>query len=272
MIIDFHVHVGKQEHWHSWVNEHFKSVNPELYENFDQVMNPDGLEAYLKQQGVDFAVILAENSPITTGVVSNEFVSDFCEGREMFIPFASIDPKTDDEPAHVLRKLVEEDGFKGLKLYPTYQQYYPDDDMVYQLYEEAQRLGIPVMIHTGSSIFKGSRLKYGNPLLLDDVAVGFPELKIIMAHSGRGLWYKEAFFLSRLHDNVYMEVSGLPPKNLLRYFPDLEGNADKVLFGSDWPGLSSIKENIENVKALPLKKSTIEKVLGSNAAELLGLK
>jgi predicted TIM-barrel fold metal-dependent hydrolase len=272
MIVDFHIHIGKKEHWHPWVNEHFKKMNPELYENFDDIMNPEELEAYLKNQGVDFAVILAENSPITTGVVSNEFVHDFCEGKGMFIPFASIDPKTEDEPSIELKRLVEEDGFKGLKLYPTYQQYHPNDEIVYPLYEEAQRLGIPVMVHTGSSIFKGSKLKFGNPLLLDDVMVDFPELKIIMAHSGRGLWYKQAFFLAKLHENVYMEVSGLPPKNLLKYFPDLEENAEKVLFGSDWPGIRSIKQNIEDVKALPLNKSTKEKVLGLNAAKLLGLK
>ncbi len=272
MIVDFHIHIGKKEHWHPWVNEHFKNLNPELYDNFDDIMNPEGLEKYLKKQGVDFAVILAENSPITTGVVSNEFVHDFCEGKGMFITFASIDPITEDEPSTELGRLVEEEGFKGLKLYPTYQQYNPNDEIVYPLYEEAQSLGIPVMVHTGSSIFKGSKVKFGNPLLLDDVAVDFPDLKIIMAHSGRGLWYKEAFFLAKLHENVFMEVSGLPPKNLLRYFPDLEENADKVLFGSDWPGLRSIKDNIEDVKALPLENSTKEKILGLNAAKLLGLK
>jgi predicted TIM-barrel fold metal-dependent hydrolase len=271
MIIDFHIHIGKKEHWHPWVNEHFKSTNPELYDNFDEIMNPKGFEAYLKKQGVDYAVILAENSPITTGVVTNEFVHEFCKGKEIFIPFASIDPKTKKEGPEELRKLVKE-GFKGLKLYPTYQQYHPNDEIVYPLYEEAQNLGIPVMIHTGSSIFKGSRLKYGNPLQLDDVAVDFPDLKIVMAHSGRGLWYKEAFFLARLHKNIYMEISGLPPKNLLRYFPDLEEIADKVIFGSDWPGIRSIENNIKEVKALPLKKSTIEKILGLNAMDLLKMR
>ncbi len=272
MIIDFHIHIGKKEHWHPWVNEHFKKVNPELYENFEDIMNPEGLVGYLKDQGVNFAVILAENSPITTGVVSNEFVEEFCKGREMFIPFASIDPKTDDEPAKELRRLVEGDGFKGLKLYPTYQHYHPNDKIVYPLYEEAQELGIPVLVHTGSSIFKGSRLKYGNPLLLDDVAVDFPDLKIIMAHSGRGLWYKEAFLLSKLHEKVYMEVSGLPPKKLLDYFPDLEENMDKIIFGSDWPGIRSIKDNIETIKALPLERKTIKNILGLSAMGLLGLK
>ncbi|UCE38096.1 MAG: amidohydrolase [Thermoplasmata archaeon] len=272
MIVDFHIHIGKREHWHPWVNQHFKKTNPTLYENFDDIMVPEGLETYLKNQGVDYAVILAENSPITTGVVSNAFVYDFCKDKDMFVPFASIDPKTEDEPAQKLRELVKDKGFKGLKLYPSYQQFYPNDDLAHPLYEEAQALNIPVLVHTGSSIFKGSRLKYANPLLLDDVAVDFPDLKIIMAHSGRGLWYKEAFFLSRLHKNVYMEISGLPPKKLLSYFPNLEENKDKVIFGSDWPGVASIKDNIDAVNALPLYNSTKEKILSINAKIVLGLK
>jgi predicted TIM-barrel fold metal-dependent hydrolase len=272
MIIDFHIHIGLREHWHPWVNEHFKKINPQLYENFDDIMTPDGLEAFLRSQGVDYAVILAENSPITTGVVANEFVREFCQGKDMFFPFASIDPKTEDEPEDKFKKLVEDGGFKGLKLYPSYQQYYPNEEIVYLLYEEAQNLDVPVLVHTGSSIFKGSRLKFSNPLLLDDVAVDFPDLKIIMAHSGRGLWYKEAFFLSRLHNNVFMEVSGLPPKKLLVYFPNLEENADKIIFGSDWPGVTSIKDNIEAVNALPLQSITKEKILGKNAKMILGIK
>jgi predicted TIM-barrel fold metal-dependent hydrolase len=272
MIIDFHIHIGLPEHWHPWVNEHFKKTNPELYGNFESIMNPDGLEHYLENQGVDHAVILAENSPITTGIVSNEFVRDFCKGKEKFIPFASVDPKIHDNPEMRLRKIVKEWGLKGLKLYPTYQQYYPNDELVYPLYQEAQDLKIPVLIHTGSSVFRGSRIKYGNPQLLDDVAVDFPDLKIIMAHSGRGLWYKEAFFISKLHDNVYMEVSGLPPKKLPQYFPRMEENADSIIFGSDWPGISSIKDNIKEVNALPLKKSTKKKILGENARKLLNIK
>lgn len=272
MIIDFHVHIGKKEHWHPWVNELFSSANPELYENFDEIMSPEGLEKYMGDQGVDYAVILAEHSPITTGVVSNAFVQDFCKGRKKFIPFASVDPRTDAQPAASLRRLVEEDGFRGLKLYPSYQQYHSNDEIAYPLYEEAQKLKFPVIVHTGTSIFKGARLKYANPIDLDDVAVDFPKLKIIMAHSGRGLWYEEAFFLARMHENIFMDISGLPPKNLLKYFPDLEYVADKVIFGSDWPGISGIKGNMEDVRKLKLKKETKEKILGGNAAVLLGLK
>lgn len=272
MIIDFHVHIGKKEHWHPWVNELFEKANPELYKDFDSLMNPEGLEKYMEIQGVDHSVILAEHSPITTGVVSNAFVQGFCRGRKKFIPFASVDPRTDAQAAASLRRLVEEDGFRGLKLYPSYQQYSSNDELVYPLYEEAQKLKIPVMVHTGTSIFKGARLKYGNPLDLDDVAVDFPKLKIIMAHSGRGLWYKEAFFLARMHDNVYMDISGLPPKKLLKYFPGLEQVGNKVVFGSDWPGVSSIEDNMDELRKLKLGEETKEGILGGNAAALLGLK
>ena len=118
MIIDFHVHIGKKEHWHPWVNELFEKANPELYENFDEIMSPEGLEDYMNKQGVDYAVILAEHSPITTGVVSNAFVESFCKGSKTFIPFASVDPRTDAQSAASLKRLVEEQGFAGLKLYP----------------------------------------------------------------------------------------------------------------------------------------------------------
>ncbi|MDE3091633.1 MAG: amidohydrolase family protein, partial [Chloroflexota bacterium] len=136
----------------------------------------------------------------------------------------------------------------------------------------AQSLNIPVMVHTGSSVFRGAKLKYGDPLALDDVAVDFPNLTIVMAHSGRGFWYDRAFFLARLHENVYMEIAGLPPQRLLEYFPEFERNADKIIFGSDWPGMPYIGRNIELFRTLPLKESTKEKVLGGNAARILSLR
>ena len=119
-------------------------------------------------------------------------------------------------------KYIVEMGFKGLKLYPTYQHFFPNQNDVYPIYEKALELNIPVMFHTGSSIYKHSKLKYGDPLYLDEVAADFPDLKIVMAHSGRGFWYDKAFFISRIHKNLYMEISGLPPQKLLHYFPDLE--------------------------------------------------
>ncbi len=103
------------------------------------------------------------------------------------------------------------------------------------------------------------------------MANDFPSLNLVMAHSGRGLWYDRAFFLSKLHANLYMEISGLPPSKLMTYFPELARNTDKVIFGSDWPGASEIKRNMEAISGLPLPAEGVEKILGGNAAKLLNL-
>jgi len=92
-----------------------------------------------------------------------------------------------------------------------------------------------------------------------------------MAHSGRPFWYGQAFWMARRHENVYLEISGLPGKKLLEYFPDLEKLADKVVYGSDWPGNPYIRRNVEAIYALPLKDTTMEKILWRNAAQILGV-
>jgi len=270
--IDFHVHMGVYTYHQPWVTEWIKQSHPVGYEDYIKHYNdPGAFEELLTSEGVDYACVLAELSHITTGVCTNEQVRDFCRGRSRLIPFCDINPYIYTNLGNELRQKVENEGFRGLKLYPTYQHYYLNDQRMYPLYQAAQDLDIPVLIHTGSSVFKGSRMKYGDPLHLDDVAVDFPKLKLIMAHSGRGFWYDKAFFLSRLHANVYMEIAGLPPAKLLTYFPELARNTDKVIFGSDWPGMPRIKQNMETVRKLPLPVEGIEDILGGNAAKLLGL-
>ena len=99
----------------------------------------------------------------------------------------------------------------------------------------------------------------------------FPKLKIIMAHGGRPLWMAEAFFLMRRHPNVYMDISGIPPKLLLKYFPRIEEIANKTLFGTDWPspGIPGQRRNAEGIIALPLPEETKRMILYDNADRLL---
>lgn len=269
LIIDFHMHAGLYHEIHPWVTEWIKTQvdDPDTFLN--QVLTPEGMVNFLRENGVDYAVALAEISPITTGVMNNEGVAELCKGIDCLIPFCNINPFMVADLADDLERYVTKMGFRGLKLYPTYQHFYANDSRLYPLYAKAQELGIPVMIHTGSSVFRGSRLKYGDPLFMDDVAVDFPELTLLMVHSGRGFWYERAYFLAKLHTNVYMEISGLPPKRLLDYFPELERVADKVIFGSDWPGMPYVGSNIEAIRELPLSEETKDKILGENAARIL---
>jgi len=270
-VIDFHLHIVDPENLRPWAKEYLQTYSGEEMEYLEQIMrHPKLLVEMLHENGVDYGVVLTEISPITTGVISNEAVAEFCKAHEALIPFANVNPFMVANPAQELERCVLEMGFKGLKLYPTYQGFYANDNMIYPIYAKAEELRIPVMIHTGSSIFQGARLKYGDPLWMDDVAVDFPDLTLIQVHSGRGLWYRRAFFLARLHHNVHMEIAGLPPRKLLEYFPDLAKNADKIIFGSDWPGLRSIKANIEAIRSLPLSEETKAKILGKNAARILG--
>ncbi len=128
-----------------------------------------------------------------------------------------------------------------------------------------------MLVHTGSSVLRDARIKYGDPLHLDDVAVDFPRLTIVMARGGRGFWYDRAFFLARIHERVFLEISGLPPSKLLEYFPELERIADKVVFGSDWPDVTDVGANVKAVGELPLADDTKTRILGGNAARILGL-
>jgi hypothetical protein len=271
-IIDFHIHPA---YYQSMTQSYLDLLRRQWGDGLDDMIRKySSAKAFLglmDECGVDFAVILAELAPITTGIADNESVAQFCSESSRLIPFVSVNPYTSTAPAQELASWVTDHGFRGLKLYPTYQQFYPNDPRIYPLYAKAQELGIPVMFHVGSSVFTGSRLKYGDPIYLDDVAVDFPGLRLVQSHSGRPFWYEKAFALARLHQNVYMEVAGLPPQKLLTYFPELDRLADKVIFGSDWPGVRTMKENIQAIRGLPLGEEAKQKILGGNAAKLLSL-
>jgi len=273
-VIDFHIHPIVYDQFYvqtalDWIKEmHADKDWDQFYRNFS---DPDYLCSYLQKNGIDYGVVMAEISPMVTGVCSNEYVLQFCRDRDMLIPFASINPSLTVNTGLELQRLVEQ-GFRGVKLYPTYQHCYPNNRRLYPLYSKAEELQVPVMVHTGTSIFKGAKLKYGDPLFLDEVAVDFPDLSILLVHSGRGFWYDRAFVLARLHKKVYMEIAGLPPQKLLDYFPELERVADKVIFGTDWPGITDPGANIKAIRDLPLEEEAIQNILGGNAVELLKLK
>ncbi|HLA98303.1 MAG TPA: amidohydrolase family protein [Anaerolineales bacterium] len=283
MIIDFHFHLSRPEHEHPWVMDWIRSNFPgDVDALVDQVLTPAGIRRYLQASDIDWAVGLAEVSPITTGWAGNEYVGEFCAAandlpdpsdgpRGLLAPFASLNPFIVNDLAGELLRLVEGYGFRGIKVYPTYHHHYPNDTRMYPLYAKAQALGLPVLTHTGSSVFKGARIKFGDPLLWDDVANDFPDLTILLAHAGRPFWYEQAFWMARQHPNVYLEISGLPAKKLMEYFPRLEDIALKVVYGSDWPGNPDLKRNVEAILSLPIAESARQAILFANAARILGV-
>jgi predicted TIM-barrel fold metal-dependent hydrolase len=166
-------------------------------------------------------------------------------------------------------------GIRLLKIHPNHQLFpanaYTDGlDALAHIYRRCEERGLPVMVHTGTSIFPGARSKYGNPMELDDVAIDFPDLQIVMAHGGRPLYMEEAFFVLRRHRIVRLDVSGIPPLKLLDYFPRLTDIADRVLWGTDWPspGVHDLRKNIDQFLTLPLSDQHRRSVLETNALAL----
>ncbi len=275
-VVDFHIHcydfpIDAPPSFVEFMDREMARAYGSFAKFVERYTTGEAYERVLDEAGVDYGVILAELAPITSAIASNETVERLCKGHPRLIPFASINPYLVENPARELERLVRARGFRGLKLYPTYSYFYPNDPMLYPVYAKAQELRVPVKWHTGTSAFPASRLKYGDPIHIDDVAVDFPDLVAIITHSGRPLWYDTAYTLARMRKNVYMEIAGLPPKKLLEYFPDLERISDKVLFGSDWPSVPTMKGNVEALRTLPLSTEANERILGGNAVRLLGL-
>ena len=140
-----------------------------------------------------------------------------------------------------------------------------------EFYEAAQETGVVIMVHTGTSVFPGARTRFGNPLDCDEVAIDFPDLKLILAHAGRPFWCEEATFLARRHKNLSLDLSGIPPKRLLHYLPDLERIHKKCLWGTDWPamGVKGMGANRNQFLELALSDNAKEAILKGNASMLL---
>ncbi len=191
------------------------------------------------------------------------------------IPYGGVDPLTSTDAEGDVRRLAEL-GTRLLKVHPPHMGFaanaYTDGlTALADVYRVCEDRGLPVMIHTGTSIFPGARSKYGNPMEIDDVAIDFPDLQIVMAHGGRPLYMAEAFFVLRRHPNVWLDVSGIPPRSLPEYFPRLAEIQHKVLWGTDWPspGVRSMRANVEQFLGLPFPDTLKRAALEENPLRLL---
>ena len=270
-IIDCHIHLLRKEWLSDTASKIFTGISNNLSKDLEISSSPASLYRHLKSEGVDRAFVLMSWHDAFPGGTKegNVYTAEFCRQNKKLIPIAYLEPGYVKDPVELIEELVRDYGIKGLKLHPP-SGFYPNDNALYSLYRKALELKIPVFFHTGTSVLPGMRYKYGKPGYLDDVSIDFPELTIVMIHSGRGCDYDEAFLMCRLHKNIIMDITGLPPKKLLSYFPALEANQEKIIFGTDWPTIpSTISGNIAEIRELPLKSKTIEKILRLNAEAMI---
>src|SRR5205823_1508113 len=176
------------------------------------------------------------------------------------------------------RRLIERYGVRGFKFHPNTQAFFPDDRIAYPLYEVIAEHGLIALFHSGQTGVGartpgggGVRLKYSNPMYVDDVAVDFPEMKIILAHPSFP-WQDEALAVATHKPQVYIDLSGWSPKyfppQLVRYANTLL--KDKVLFSSDYPVISP-ERWMEEFEKLPIRAEVKQKIFKENAAKLLKL-
>jgi uncharacterized protein len=270
--IDFHTHPWQPASLAPATRDFIASISPAVRTHGEALSDPSFAAGLLRAEGAVRAVLLPEHCPQTSGVVRTERVLELAASApDLYVPFASVDPNTDTDAAQLLRSFLAA-GARGLKLYPSYQFFYPDERRVYPLYEACCEYDVPLLLHIGSSVIPGTRLKYCDPLRLDDVAVDFPSLRIVMAHGGRGFWYDACAFLARHYENVYIDVAGLIPARLPEHYPRLDQLAHKLIFGSDWPAMPrSPGANAQAIAQLGLPPEVLRRVLYDNAATLLGI-
>lgn len=274
LITDCHVHIAPIEMFQPAALALMKNKRP----NYDQIVeycrHPKSFLKYLDGCGIDRAVLINYVAPEVIGFTSavNQWVADYVkENPKRLISCGGLHPRTSQNILADVEQILKL-GIRMIKIHPPHQLLFPND---YQngvkeleiIYRAAEANGIPIMFHTGTSIFANARNRYGDPIYIDDVAVDFPKLKILLAHGGRPLWMDTAFFLLRRHPNVYLDISGIPPKLLLKYFPRLGDIAHKTLFGTDWPGpgVPDIKKNLDDFKALALSEEIKHQILTKTA-------
>jgi hypothetical protein len=211
--------------------------------------------------------------------IPNEEIAEAAQkNADMMVAFASIDPHKGKMGAREARRLIEEHGIKGFKFHPTAQGFHPYDRMAWPIYEVINEYKMPAIFHTGHSAFGsgmrsggGFRLEYSNPMHLDDVAISFPDMQIVMAHPSFP-WQDEALSVAIHKPNVWIDLSGWSPKyfpkQLVQYANTLL--KDRILFGSDYPYIKPDRwmKDFEDAEFRP---EVMPGILRDNAVRLLGL-
>jgi uncharacterized protein len=275
-LIDAHVHApaleGLKVPWADWTGG-FPSgeATRALYEN--GLVVPERFHAYLEQEGVDIALVFAEYSPKVTGIQPVEDILPLVEhdpGRVRLV--ANLNPHLHHPVTDELERQLAL-GAVALKIHPVHGGFPVNARALYKAYSICEERGIPVIVHFGTSVYPGASNRYVDAGELNDVVDDFRELTLVLAHGGRGWAFDVAAVLALGRPNVWIEISGLPPKKLPEYFArfDLVRLAERFIFGTDWPGVPGIRANAEAVAGLGFDRDLLEKVFYRNALAVYGL-
>ena len=279
--IDVHTHVEADGHGHFSLDDELMDASA-AYFKADQLRTPtlDDIAAHYRERSMA-AVVFTVDASTATGhpaLSSEEIAEGAARNNDVLIPFGSVDPRQGEAAVERARLLVTEHGVRGFKLHPSLQAFAPNDPAYYPLYEAFSELGVVALFHTGQTGIgaglpggRGIKLRYSDPMLLDDVAADFPDLQIVMAHPSVP-WVDAAISIATHKANVFMDLSGWLPKyfppQLVRQLGTLLRR--KVLFGSDFPVLTPDRW-MASFAELEVREEARPSIFKENAARLLGL-
>nr|WP_281286865.1 amidohydrolase family protein [Nonomuraea turkmeniaca] len=279
--VDVHVHIESDGHDHFSLDDELLAASA-TYFKAGQNRTPtlEEVAAYYRERNMA-AVVFTVDATTALGhpALSSERIAEqAAEHADVLVPFGSVDPLRGAEAVTQARRLVEEFGVRGFKFHPSLQAFEPNSRDFYPLYAALEELGTVALFHTGQTGIgaglpggRGIKLRYSDPMLLDDVAADFPGLRIILAHPSVP-WVDSAISIATHKANVYIDLSGWAP----RYFPpQLVRQAGsvlkrKVLFGSDFPVLTPDRWLTE-FEQLDVKDEVRPLILKENACRLLSL-
>ncbi|KAA0020043.1 amidohydrolase family protein [Antrihabitans cavernicola] len=271
VVIDAHVHTPHlatlAPSWVEWA-ETFAKDYPwrDVYDAAGEPV-PERLDRLLAEEGVDRALLFCEYSPRATGIQPIEHNLPIVEcNPERFALVANVNPHLHFPLVGEVRRQLDL-GAVALKLHPVHGAFDPGDKDLYPVYAHCSDNGVPVIFHSGTSSFPGSQTSRGNPELLLDAIDYFTDLQFVFAHGGRGWWYDVAAYLAQAKANVWLDLAGLPPKKLPEYYQrfDLARLAQKMIFGTDWPGVPGVRRNVEALAGIGLPDDVLSNVLAGNA-------
>jgi len=279
-VTDLHVHIQPWEMHPPHVQHAMESGRADLDSIREFMESPKAFLGFLDECGIERVGLINYVAPDVMGFTAE--VNDWCvryasAAPDRLIAFGSVNPRFTKDPAGETRRVLDL-GIRALKIHPPHQLFAVNDYRtggpgagIGEVLRVAEERNVPVMIHTGTSVFPGARNAYADPMPADDVGVDFPKLRVILAHAGRPLYCDAALFLVRRHPNFFLDLSGIPPKRLFQYVPRLAEVADRCVWGSDWPspGVTDVRKNVEEFLSLVLSDAARRAILWDNASRLL---
>lgn len=279
--IDIHTHVEIDSSGHCAYDPELADATGKYFKlGPDHFTRVDDLAAYYRRHNTA-AVVFTVDAQSASGHRPNsveELIEGAARNNDVLIPFGTVDPLAGEAAVRRVAELVDDYGVKGFKFHPSLQGFEPNHRQFYPVYEAIAARGVPALFHTGQTGLgsdlpggHGIKLRYSDPMLLDDVAADFPELTIVMAHPAVP-WIDAQIAIASHKANCYVDLSGWSPK----YFPPQLVRAlgrqlkTKALFGTDYPYIT-LERWRRDFETLGVDPDVMPMLLKGNALRVLGL-